>query len=339
MVEGTKGSHHTRKGPKKMSKSTMICAGIDTGKRKLDVAIEGGAHYRQVDNTADGHNALSAWLRQHAVERVGIEASGGYECAVVTRLRRDGFVVIMLQPAQVRAYAKFHLQRAKNDKIDAALIATCAAATTKIHAPPDPRLMPLAEHLTLIEQLTDDIARLRTRLETCREARIKVFWRGEITRLNALLRGELKQLEAAVRAHHDLGARLALINSVDGIGIKTALAILIRMPEIGKIDREEAAALAGLAPYDDDSGDQIGSRHIAGGRERLRTSLYSAALAAAFHWNAELIDIYKRLTAAGKPHKVALVACARKLLIYANTVVARGTPWINKAEHFKLATS
>src|SRR6266478_3920651 len=131
MVEGTMGSHH-KEGSTKMSKHSMVCAGI---------------------NTADGHVTLSAWLRQRRVERVGIEASGGYEQAVVAHLRRDGFVVVVFQPAQVRAYARFLLQRAKNDKIDAGLIAACTAATKKIHAPPDPRLAPFAEHLTLIEQI------------------------------------------------------------------------------------------------------------------------------------------------------------------------------------------
>jgi transposase len=105
----------------------------------------------------------------------------------------------------------------------------------------------------------------------------------------------------------------------------------VRLPEIGRISREQAAALAGLAPYDNDSGDRDGARHIAGGRERLRNGLYAAALAASFRWNAELIELYKRLTAAGKGHKVALTACARKLLIFANAVVARGTPWVSHA--------
>jgi transposase len=107
----------------------MVCAGIDTGKRKLDVALEGCPEELQVDNNAEGYVALSAWLRQHQVERVGIEASGGYEQNVVAHLRRDGFVVVVFQPAQVRAYARFLLQLAKNDKIDARLIAACTAGT------------------------------------------------------------------------------------------------------------------------------------------------------------------------------------------------------------------
>lgn len=102
---------------------------------------------------------------------------------------------------------------------------------------------------------------------------------------------------------------------------------MIRLPELGQISREQAAALAGLAPFDDDSGTHRGLRHIAGGRARLRRSLYAAALPAAFRWNPSLQALYQRLTKRGKPHKTALVACARKLLIYANTVVARGSPW------------
>jgi transposase len=329
MVEGTEGSHH-KEGPTKMQQHNTICAGIDTGKHRLDVAIAESKERLQVDNDSDGHVRLSAWLRQHRVGRVGIEASGGYEQAVVVKLRRDGFVVIVFQPAQVRAYAKFHLQRAKNDKIDAALIALCTSATRKIHAPPDPRLAPFAEHLTLVEQLTEDIAHLKTRRETCRNHRIRRHWEDEIARLKKVLRSELKALIAAIRQHRDLATRLDLIASVGGIGPKTAVAILVRMPEIGRITREQAAALAGLAPYDDDSGEHLGVRHIDGGRERLRKSLYGAALPAAFRWNPQLNAIYRRLTTAGKPHKVALVACARKLLIYANTVVERGTPWIER---------
>lgn len=103
------------------------------------------------------------------------------------------------------------------------------------------------------------------------------------------------------------------------------------MPELGQISREEAAALAGLAPFDDDSGQHRGQRHIAGDRGRLRRSLFAAALPAAFRWNAALIALYSRLIARGKAHNSALIACARKLLIYANTVVQRGTPWTEKA--------
>jgi transposase len=310
-----------------MAKHTTICAGIDTGKHKLDVAIEGRREPLQVENAPEGHEALVAWLRCHRVKRVGIEASGGYEQPVVAELRRKRFVVVMFQPAQVRAYARFHLQRAKNDRIDAALIAACTAAVRKIHAAPDLRLQPFAEHLTMIDQINEDIARLKNRIESCRNAQFRKLWREDIARLEQREKAELKTLIAAIRKHPDLASRLALINSVDGIGLPTAVAILVRLPEIGNITREQAVALAGLAPYDDDSGEHTGVRHIQGGRKRLRRALYSASLAASFRWNRQLIQLYRRLTAAGKEHKRALVACARKMLIFANTVVARGTPW------------
>jgi transposase len=106
----------------------------------------------------------------------------------------------------------------------------------------------------------------------------------------------------------------------------------LRLPELGQLSREQVAALAGLAPFDDDSGMRRGQRHIAGGRSRLRRSLYAAALPAAFRWNPALKALYARLTARGKCHKQALVACARKLLVYANTVVQRGSPWIPQPE-------
>src|SRR5215211_1866909 len=242
MVERTSGSHN-KGGSTKMAKRTTICAGIDTGKRKLDVAIDGSSLLLQVENTAEGHKVLLEWLRRHKVKRIGIEASGGYEIPVVTELRRKRFVVVVFQPAQVRAYAKFHLQLAKNDKIDAALIAACTAATKKIHAPPDPRLAPFAEHLTFIEQLSEDIIRLKARQETCRDPRIRDCWNAEIARLKALRRDELKALVAAIRRHKDLAERLDLIASVEAVGLPTAVAILVRMPEIGRLTREQAAAL------------------------------------------------------------------------------------------------
>lgn len=313
-----------------MSKRITICAGIDTGKHKLDIALEGGRERLEADNNAAGHQTVVDWLRRHRVKRVGIEASGGYEQPVVAELRRKHFVVVVFQPGQVRAYAKFRLQRAKNDKIDATLIAKCTADVPKIHAPPDPRLAPFAHDLTLLDQIADIIAGYRNRCESCGDPRIRQLWKEEIARLKNLQRTELKRLVAAIRQHPDLAERLALINSVDGIGLSTAVAILVRMPEIGRITREQAAALAGLAPYDDDSGAMVGVRHIEGGRKRLRIALYCAALPASFRWNPQLIALYRRLIAAGKQHKCALIACARKLLIFVNTVVARGTPWISQ---------
>jgi transposase len=314
-----------------MSNISIVCAGIDIGKLKLDVALYGAEARLEVDNTSTGHERLAAWLKLHKVERIGTEATGGYEQDVVRTLRRAGFLVAVLQPMQVRAYAKFRLRLAKNDRIDAALIAACVASVEEIREAPDPRFEAFAAAQTLIDQLKDDIVLYKTRRETARDEHGRAFWEQEIASRKAQARSALKTLRAEMRAHDDIAAKLDLIMSVEGVAEKSAIAILIRMPEIGTLSREQVAALAGLAPYDDDSGRRSGSRHIQGGRARLRTSLYAAALPAAIFWNPQLVTFYKRLRASGKTHKIALVASARKLLIFINTVVARATPWQPKS--------
>jgi len=239
--------------------------------------------------------------------------------------------VLVLQPIQVKAFGRVHLRRAKNDDLDAALIAACAATLDQPKIAPDPRLAELARNLTFLEQIEEDIARFKTRLEHIDEPRLRRLVSSDIVRLKARRAAQILDIAKHLRGHDDLAKRLALVLSIPGIGERTALALIIRMPELGQISREEAAALAGLAPFDDDSGQHRGQRHIAGGRGRLRRSLFAAALPAAFRWNKALIALYARLIAKGKVHNAALIACARKLLIYANTVVQRGTPWTEKA--------
>jgi transposase len=328
MVDRTQGSYR-KEGQAKMAQTSMIVAGIDTGKAKLDTALSSGRESLQVDNSATGHTELATWLEGHGVTRIGIEASGGYEAAVIAHLRAQSIGVTCFQPAQVRAYATYRLQRAKNDKIDARMIAQCTLDATPSPVA-DPRLSALAEPLTYLEQVEEDLARAKTRLEAFRQERQRALVTTEIKRLKDCRKAAIKALVTALHEHKDLARRLALIQSVDGIGERTALALIVRMPELGSITREQAASLAGLAPFDHESGKVRRSRHIFGGRDRLRKSLYAAALPAAFQWNEALIALYKRLTSAGKPHKLAMIACARKLLIFANTVVARGTPWQTK---------
>jgi transposase len=328
MVAGTHGSLN-KAGSTKMTQISTT-AGIDTSKAKLDVAVHGRAERWQVDNSPVGWRRLAAALTSTEVTRVGIEASGGYERGVVGYLRDKGFVVVMLQPLQVKAYARLHLRRAKNDRLDAVLIAACAAMIDQVRIEPDQRLEELAQDLTFVEQIEEDIARFKGRIEHVDDPRHRRMVVGDIARLKARRLVELKRIVAALRAHDDLARRLDLVLSVPGLGERTAIALIVRMPELGRVSREQAAALAGLAPYDDDSGKHNGERHIAGGRRRLRRSLFAAALPAAFHWNKALIELYSRLTKRGKAHNEALIACARKLLIYANTVVQRGTPWTER---------
>ena len=311
-----------------MDNTTPRTAGIDTAKSKLDVAIHASPVRLTVENNAAGYKQLAAELHRADVSRVGIEASGGYERGVIKHLRKAGFEVLLMQPMQVKAFAKLHRKRAKNDSLDAKLIAACAAIIHPHTGNEDERLQSLADALTFVEQVEDDIVRIKTRLEKTAERRLARMLNSDLKRLVARRRAELRRIVTALRTQADLARRLDLVGSIPGIGERTAVAIVLRMPELGTISREQAAALAGLAPFDDDSGLRKGARHIAGGRERLRRSLYAAALPAAFHWNAALKTFYKRLIQAGKPHKLALVACARKLIIYANTVVQRDQKWI-----------
>ena len=311
----------------KMAKPSIITAGIDTSKAKLDIAVHGGTAFT-VTNDETGWKAAAAQLKHARVTRAGIEATGGYERGVTRFLQKAGLTVIVMQPMQVKAFAKLHLKRAKSDRIDAVLIAACAHVfETANKLPPDARFDALADHLTFIEQLEEDVARIRTRLEHIADKRLRRIAQADIKRLSKRCADERARLLTAVRQYDDLAARFDLVQSVPSIGERTALCIVIRLPELGQVSREEIAALAGLAPFVRQSGKHDGQAHIGGGRGRVRRALYIAALPGAFRWSPELKALYTRLVAHGKSHKAALVACARKLLIFANTVAQRGTPW------------
>lgn len=313
-----------------MAENTPLTAGIEISKAKLAIAVVGRPGGITVENSRPGWKRLVAELTRLGVTRIGIEATGGYERGVMRHLQQAGFPVILLQPLQVRSFARMRLKRAKNDRIDALLIAACAELIEQNdRLPPDPRFDAFIDHLTFVEQIEEDLSRLRVRLEHIAGARLRRIAGADITRLEKRRDVEIERLTAELQVHPDLAVRYELVLSIPGIGPRTALAIVIRMPELGRISREEAASLAGLAPFVQQRGKHVGETHIAGGRDRLRRALYHAALAASFRWNPALVALYKRLIAGGKAHKTALVACARKLIIFANTVVQRGTPWVN----------
>ena len=210
------------------------------------LAVHGKEGLGRVDNIEAG------------VSRVGIEATGGYERGVTRHLQDQGFTVLVLQPAQVRALARLHLCRAEFDRIDATLIAACTHLLEPQARKPDPRLDELAERLTFIEQLEADIVCWKTRLEHTHDERLRGLIDADIKRLQAHRADELKRLLKAVRDHADLAQRLKLVLSVPGIGPRTGLALIVRMPELGNISREQAAALAGLAPFAQQSGSWTG---------------------------------------------------------------------------------
>jgi len=308
------------------STKSCICAGIDVGKASLAYALADREGSSQCANTLEGRAQMIAFFKSENVTRIGIESTASYHFEAADELRAEGFEVHILLPQQVKAYATFKLQRAKSDPIDAGLIAQCTAACDASRPPPDPRLIPLAEHLTLIDQISEDIARAKTRRDRYRDPRLKKLIDDDIREKTKLKRTEVALLLKAVRAHADLARRLALLFSIQGIGEPTALTLLIRMPELGSLSREEAASLTGVAPFVHESGQYKGQRRTGGGRARARTSLFAAAQAAR-KWNPALAALYERLVKAGKPHAVAIIACVRKMVIYANTILAKNTPW------------
>ncbi len=311
-----------------MTQPTTPTAGLDIGKLTLDLAFTGQTEVTRLDNTPDGHAKLIAILREQGVTRIGLEATGGYEAPVYDALAQAGLAVLRFQPAQVRHYAKASLRRAKTDRLDARLIAAFTAAYDgPVRPARDPRLTALAEPLRLFEQITADIACFKTRCESYRDEALKAELKAQIKQFVAWRLRVLKQIVAALRAEADLKHRLDLLLSIPGLGERTAMQLLINMPELGRITREEAASLAGLAPFDCASGQYDGQRHIAGGRADVRTALYAACLPASYRWNPALVAMRERLSQAGKPFKLVMVACARKLLIFANTVLQRGTAW------------
>ena len=296
------------------------------------MAIHGQSNISHMPNTAAGWKTFAAILATVGVTRVGIEATGGYERGVMGHLRSRGVAVTLLQPGQVKAFGMLHLKRAKTDRIDAELIAACTHLLGEQNKmAPDARFEALGDHLTFIEQVEEDIARFKTRLEHITDKRLRRSVEASIRREQMRRLVEIKRLIAAVRAHDDLSGRFQLILSVPSVGERTALALLIRMPELGQVTREQAASLAGLAPFVHQSGKWQGQTRIGGGRSRLRRSLFAAAFPGAHHWNKPLMSLHERLRARGASHTSAIVACARKLLIQVNAVVARGTPWEDRA--------
>lgn len=248
-------------------------AGVDTSKDKLDVAIHGKGDPFTTENTPTGWQSLADRLSHDGVQRVGIEASGSYERGVARHLQAAGFMVVVLQPLQVRAFAKLHLRRAKSDRIDAVLIAACTdALDPKQTKAADPRLDALCDQLTFVEQVEADVARLKTRLEHIRDPRLRAMVTADIKTLQARRADELRRLSAALQSHADLARRFALVLSVPGIGARTAIALVLRMPELGAVSREQAAALAGLAPFVQQSGRWKGESHIAGADSAARST-------------------------------------------------------------------
>lgn len=311
-----------------MSDTSIVVAGIDTGKSKLHVCLLPEVERFSVDNSKAGIATLVARCRKAGVVRAGIEATSIYHRAAAKALREADIETAELQPRQARGFAVALLRRAKNDTIDAFVIAKLVEAMKgPWKQPPAANLEALAEALTYIDMLDDRLVVLKTQRERFSSKRFLDHLNKEIKALEKQQHAELRRLIARLRRDTTMSDKFDLLRSIPTIGERTAVGMLIRMPELGSMTREQAASLLGVAPFDDQSAKRDGQRHIAGGRARLRKTVYMAAFSGSQRWNEDLKRFYERLRAKGKAHNAAVIACARKLIILANTVLMRGTPW------------
>jgi transposase len=304
-----------------------IVVGIDVSKDRLDVAVRPTGEVFVVGRDAEGLDSLIARLLPLAPAAVAVEATGGYETVVAASLAAAGLAVVVVNPAQIRAFAQALGRRAKTDPIDAGVIAHFVEATKPAIRPlPDEETRLLADLVARRRQIIAMIGAERQRQKRLPNKRLQ----KSIARLLAALQKELSSLESdideTVRGSPAWRAKEDLLASVPGIGKVIARTLIAELPELGSLDRRQVAALVGLAPWTRQSGQWKGKSFIGGGRADVRTALFLGAMVAARH-NPELKAFRDRLVAAGKPKLVALVATARKLLTILNAILRDRTPW------------
>ena len=304
-----------------------VFVGIDVSKDRLDVHVLPSGEAFSIVHDAEGVVLLCERLGGLKPHTVALEASGGFEVVAAGGLASSGLPVVVVNPAQVRAFARALGQRAKTDPIDAYVIARFAeAARPEVRPLPDAAQRLLSDLVTRRRQILQMLGAERQRLGRTLEPRLKKSLKRLIMALEKEL-GEIDgEIDQVVRTSPVWRRKEALLQSVPGVGPITARTLLAEMPELGSLDRRQAAALAGLAPFTRQSGQWRGKSFIGGGRTHVRTALFMAALSAS-RFNPALKDFHQRLIKAGKPKMVALVAVARKLLILLNAVLRDQKPW------------
>jgi len=306
--------------------TTIAYVGIDVGKDWLDVAVSGKNEITRFGNHDEGIEKLVGQIHQMQPRLVAVEASGGYESAFVNALMLKAQQVAVVNPTRVRALARARGLLAKTDEIDARNIATYAEMIKPEPKTPredlDIRIQAL---ITRREQLVDIRSAESNRLRTCHDS-IKADVREHLDWLErqiAILDEEIKQL---VKRSEAWTKQTELLKTMPGVGFITAVTMTANMPELGELNRQKIAALAGLAPYNRDSGKKRGKRRIFGGRQSVRRVLYMAALSASKH-NPVIKKLYERLIGKGKPFKVAITACMRKMITIMNVMVKNQSAW------------
>jgi transposase len=314
----------------------LIHVGIDVAKDTLEVACGPEAATQCFTNDDAGHEALVSALGAYRVDLIVMEATGGYEASCACALQAAGFAVAVVNARQARDFAKAMGYLAKTDRIDARVLAALAAVLARrperekvVRALPGEEQQRLHALVLRRRQLVQMLVGENNRLAMSHRAA-----RGSIQALIKAIRKQIGEIEGELASHVERHhADLAeLLRSAKGIGPNTCMVLIADLPELGKLSNREISALVGIAPFNRDSGTMRGKRMISGGRVQVRCALYMATIVAMRH-NAVIKRFYQRLLDAGKPKKVAIVACMRKLLIILNAMVRTGKKW-DESHHF-----
>ena len=300
--------------------------GIDVSQDRLDVVVLPQGKGFSVTNDRAGWNALIERLQGLPLVAIGLEPSGGYERGVLRALLTAGLSVRRINPNRLRQFARARGALAKNDRIDARLIAEYVAIMPTRAVRHDPAAARIAEIVTVRRQLCDEHVAIENQAAQLEDAMLRRLAKRRLARLNADIRLLDKRLAEMVAAEPALARRYEVLASMPGVGPVLAFTLIALLPELGEMSRKQIAALVGLAPYDFDSGKLRGHRSIYGGRMPVRNVLYMAALSAC-RYNPALKTFHKRLAAAGKKPKVIIVAVMRKMITTLNAMLRNGAPW------------
>jgi transposase len=301
--------------------------GIDVSKATLDVAAHASGARLQAENSEQGLKQLCEQLAELAPELVVMEATGGYERLCAAALAHAGLPVAVVNARQVRAFALATGVLAKSDAVDARVLAHFAATVRPAVRPlPDAQRAALDELIGRRRQLVGMLVMEKNRLAQARTARVRRDIQSLVTILEKRIRGCDGELQQLIQASPIWREKEDLLRSFQGIGPVSARTLVAELPELGTLNRKQIASLAGVAPIARDSGNRRGRRSIAGGRGQVRAILYMATVTA-MRANLQIRIFYERLRQAGKPFKVAIVACMRKLLTILNAMMRTQTRW------------
>lgn len=310
-----------------MNRVTLV-VGIDVSKHWLDVATTQATRIERFEHSPQGIGGVLELAREVGAERITLEASGGWETSLVAALAEAGLPVVVVNPRQVRAYARATARLAKTDRIDARLLCDFTVAVQPPLRPlKDAQAIALAALLARREQLLAMRSAEKNRLSLGAQGAVRSNLKAHIRWLDRHLADTDREIQRLIQASPLWQATEDLLTSAPGIGSTTARALIGRLPELGRLNHKQIAALAGLAPFNRDSGTLRGQRMIWGGRREVRQALYMATLAA-IRSNPAIRTFYQRLKASGKPSKVAITACMRKLLTTLNAMLRDQTPWM-----------